>query len=181
LLQNDSRAVEKGVEFVAWLGLFDEKPLPVDTKLDSPLDVTAQLLQRSEMAYKPGERDMVAMLHELDVERHDGQVERHVATLIEYGESRGASAMARTVGLTAAICAQLVLDAPTGHFGAGVQRPLRPEWYEPVLAQLGEEGIHLDERVELLQERSAAMAEEERDLVRRTSGALFPAPARARL
>ena len=29
------------------------------------------------------------------------------------------------VGVTAAICAQLILDSPSGHFGFGVQRPLR--------------------------------------------------------
>ena len=29
------------------------------------------------------------------------------------------------VGVTAAICAQLILDTTPGHFGFGVQRPLR--------------------------------------------------------
>jgi len=142
--------VEVGEEFVGWLGLLSDTPLPASaTPLDSPIDVTMALLKREEMSYLPGERDMVAMYHELVVERANGAVERRTATLIEYAEPNGATAMSRTVGLTSAIVAQLVLDnaAP---FGTGVQRPLRKEWYEPVLQHLDGEGIRMDERTELL-------------------------------
>jgi saccharopine dehydrogenase-like NADP-dependent oxidoreductase len=139
-----------GVAFIEWLGLFEEAPLPTGALADSPIDVMAQLLQRPEMAFQPGERDLVLMRHELMVQRSDGVLERRAATLIEYGQPHSHSAMARTVGVTAAICAQLVLDNPT-RFGAGVQRPLRPEWYEPVLSQLANEGILLREHSEVIQ------------------------------
>jgi len=140
-----------GLGFVEWLGLLGDEPLPANTPADAPLDVVAQLLQRQEMAYQPGERDMVAMRHELTVERANGALEKCISTLVEYGEPRGHTAMARTVGLTAAICAQLVLDSPQ-RFGAGVQRPLRAEWYEPVLRSLEAEGIAMEERTEILRE-----------------------------
>jgi saccharopine dehydrogenase-like NADP-dependent oxidoreductase len=138
-----------GLEFVGWLGLLSDAPMPQGASTESPIDVLAKLLQREETAYKPGERDMCVMRHELDVERHDGVRERRTATMIEYGEPGGHTAMSRTVGLTAAICAQLVLDGPD-RFGVGVQRPLRPEWYNPVLQQLEVEGIQMEESTEEL-------------------------------
>mmetsp|Transcript_49720 Transcript_49720/g.155598 ORF Transcript_49720/g.155598 Transcript_49720/m.155598 type:complete len:116 (+) Transcript_49720:2-349(+) len=98
---------------------------------------------------------MVVMRHELTVERASGAVEKLVSTLVEYGEPSGHTAMARTVGLTAAICAQLVLDGPQ-RFGVGVQRPLRAAWYDPVLRLLEGEGIALEERTEVLSEARAS-------------------------
>ncbi|CAE8595750.1 unnamed protein product [Polarella glacialis] len=144
---------EDGLDFVCWLRLLEDEDLPSGVPVDRPVDVTARLLQRPETAFQPGERDMVIMRHEIDVQRTDGQFERHVSTLIEYGEPHGTTAMAKTVGLTTGICAQLVLDDPA-RFGAGVQRPLRPQWYEPVLPLLEAEGIRLSEHVEPLFEAS---------------------------
>jgi len=141
---------EVGLDFLAWLGLLEEAPLPDGAAADKPLDVIAQLLQRPDTAFQPGERDMVIMRHELDVRSREGGMERHVSTMVEYGTPNGTTAMAKTVGLTAAICAQLVLDSPKERFGVGVQRPLRPAWYEPVLPLLEAEGIRLSEHVEQL-------------------------------
>ncbi|CAE7265402.1 AASS [Symbiodinium sp. CCMP2592] len=102
---------ETGLEFLSWLGLLQDMPLP-QAAADCPLDVVAQLLQRPETAYQCGERDMAIMRHELDVRRSDGAQERLVSTLIQYGEPNGHTAMAKTVGLTTAISAELVLDRP---------------------------------------------------------------------
>lgn len=139
---------ETGLEFLSWLGLLQDMPLP-QAAADCPLDVVAQLLQRPETAYQSGERDMAIMRHELDVRRSDGAQERLVSTLIQYGEPNGHTAMAKTVGLTTAISAELVLDRPKD-FGVGVQRPLRAEWYQPILSELEAEGIFLREHVEPL-------------------------------
>lgn len=147
---------EAGLGFLDWMGFFEDAGLPCAVPLDQPLDVTASLLQREETAFQAGERDMVVMRHELDVESADGARHRHVATLIEYGLPHGATAMARTVGLTAAICSQLILDRP-GCFGFGVLRPLSSECYEPVLKNLEAEGIRMEERVELLRKGRQTM------------------------
>merc|ERR1719223_60036 len=74
-----------GEEFVAWLGLLSDDALPA-VPVENPIDVLTALLQREEMSYRPGERDMVAMYHEMLVERTDGTVESHTATLIEYAD-----------------------------------------------------------------------------------------------
>ncbi|OLP74259.1 hypothetical protein AK812_SmicGene46258 [Symbiodinium microadriaticum] len=50
---------ETGLEFLSWLGLLQDMPLP-QAAADCPLDVVAQLLQRPETAYQSGERDMAA-------------------------------------------------------------------------------------------------------------------------
>eukprot|EP00446_Apocalathium_sp_SHHI-4_P049164 CAMPEP_0177393224 /NCGR_PEP_ID=MMETSP0368-20130122/54833_1 /TAXON_ID=447022 ORGANISM="Scrippsiella hangoei-like, Strain SHHI-4" /NCGR_SAMPLE_ID=MMETSP0368 /ASSEMBLY_ACC=CAM_ASM_000363 /LENGTH=801 /DNA_ID=CAMNT_0018859385 /DNA_START=3 /DNA_END=2408 /DNA_ORIENTATION=- len=139
---------EVGKEFIGWLGLLSDEALP-QALAENPIDVTTALLNRAEMLYQPGERDMVAMYHELVVERSDGAIERHTATLIEYAEPHGVTAMAKTVGITAAIAAQLVLDNPAP-FGVGVQRPLTKVWYEPMLRILEGEGIRMEERCEIV-------------------------------
>jgi len=136
---------EVGLDFLAWLGLLQDSPLPAGVPVDRPLDVVAQLLQRPETRFAPGERDLVIMRHELDLRRGDGAMERQISTLIQYGEPHE-TAMAKTVGVTAAICAKLILEDPK-RFGAGVQRPLRKEWYQPVLPMLEAEGIYLQEQV----------------------------------
>lgn len=146
---------EVGLEFLAWLGFLEDEPMPEAAQTGSPIDCLAQLLQRPETAFQPGERDMVIMRHELDAERADGGLERHISTLVDYGLPNGTTAMAKTVGLTAAICAQLILDSPSS-FGVGVQRPLRRAWYEPVLPLLEAEGVRLSEHVEPLAEASGS-------------------------
>jgi len=141
-----------GISFLIWLGLCGDGFLPGAAPADSPLDVVAQLLQRSETAYEQSERDMVVMQHELIVKRKGSSgLERHTSTLLEYGRPFGDSAMSRTVGITAAICAQLVLDTPT-QFGSGVQRPLEKKWYDPVLERLEGEGIAMKEALEHIQD-----------------------------
>ena len=74
-------------------------------------------------------------------------METHTSTLIEYGDlDKGQTAMARTVGYTAAIGAQLLLDGGGGK-GGGVVVPLSPEWYVPILEGLKGEGIEMREKV----------------------------------
>lgn len=145
-LKGDAAMAE---EFLGWLGLLSDAPLPAAVPATNPIDVLVALLQRDEMFYQRGERDMVAMYHELLVERGDGIMERRTATLIQYADPQGATAMARTVGLTAAIVTQLVLEGASA-FGTGVQRPLTKAWYEPVLKRLEKEGIRMEERLEIV-------------------------------
>lgn len=56
------------------------------------------------------ERDVVILRHELDIAWNGGQNERREITMVEYGDGKGTTAMARTVGLPAAIAAKMVLD-----------------------------------------------------------------------
>ena len=127
---------------LAWLGLFRDEPLPAApfTLLDT---LVAQLEPR--LQYAPGERDMVILQHEFDAEYPDRPTEHIVSTLIDYGVPCGETSMSRTVGLPAAIGAKMVL---TGAITAtGVQIPVDPGIYEPVLEELTTVGIAFQETV----------------------------------
>jgi alpha-aminoadipic semialdehyde synthase len=90
--------------------------------------------------------------------------ERRTATLMEFAQpAAGAAAarvggglvtaMARTVGFTAAIAAQLILDGavPSARRG-GVVTPVTRDWYGPILEALEGEGIVVKEEVEEVDE-----------------------------
>jgi saccharopine dehydrogenase-like NADP-dependent oxidoreductase len=68
--------------------------------------------------------------------------------MIDYGIPHGDTSMSRTVGLPAAIATKLIL---TGKIDlTGVQVPVIPEIYEPVLAELEEMGIKFVEKTEVI-------------------------------
>ena len=98
-------------ELLQEVGLLKSAPLPGSARTaTSPIDVLAGSLSTCEaMKYKDGERDMIVMHHELLVKQKDGSHCRKTATMFEYGNERG-TAMARTVGITTAIGAQMILD-----------------------------------------------------------------------
>jgi saccharopine dehydrogenase-like NADP-dependent oxidoreductase len=136
----------------AWLGLFDEKPIGLDA--GSNLDILAkQMLDR--MAYRPGERDLIVLHHEFIAEcpgrpqslaPNPQSLTRIFSTLIAFGEPGGDSSMARTVSLPAAIAVRMILQGELEL--TGVQVPVVPEIYEPVLAELARLGIECKERKE---------------------------------
>jgi saccharopine dehydrogenase-like NADP-dependent oxidoreductase len=129
------------IERFAWLGLFDEKPIGLEQ--GSNLDILAkQMLDR--MAYKPGERDMIVLHHEFRAEYPTRSAESIFSTLIAFGEPGGDSSMARTVSLPAAIGVRMILHGELKL--TGVQIPVVPEIYEPVLAELKRLGIECKER-----------------------------------
>ncbi len=126
-----------------WLGLLDDAPVPPKTTL---LDILAdQMLAK--MAYREGERDMVVLVHEFHAVYPDRE-ERITSTLLDFGVPGGDTAMARTVGLPAAIAARLILEGAIHQ--TGVHIPVLPEIYEPVLDELDRWGIRMVERVERL-------------------------------
>lgn len=78
-----------------WIGLFsDEKITPRST----PLDTLCATLE-GKMAYEAEERDFVFLQHRFEIEHKDGRKETRTSTLCEYGDPKGYSAMAKTVGI----------------------------------------------------------------------------------
>jgi saccharopine dehydrogenase (NADP+, L-glutamate forming) len=130
---------------LAWLGLFSDEPLPEGK--DTPLDIMAARME-SKMAYRPGERDMIVMQHEFVAEYPDYK-EAITSTMIDYGIPHGDTSMARTVGLPAAIAVRLILQGQLSAL-TGVQVPMIPEVYKPILNELAELGIGLCEKVEVV-------------------------------
>ncbi len=101
------------------------------------------------MSYGNTERDMVALQDEFIVEYPGGRAsERITSTLIDYGIPGGDSAVARTVGIPAAIATKLVLQGKIDL--RGVHIPVDPVIYEPVLRELEQEGITVNEKSETL-------------------------------
>lgn len=130
------------IERFEWLGLFSDEPVPPLPQPTTTLDVLAARMEQK-MAYRAGERDMVVMVHRFIARWPDGREERITSTLTQFGEPGGDSAMARTVGLPAAIAVRLILDG--GFRAPGVHIPVTPSLYEPILAELGAVGVRFDE------------------------------------
>ncbi|MCB0292936.1 MAG: saccharopine dehydrogenase, partial [Calditrichaeota bacterium] len=109
-------------------------------------DVMIDLLKKK-LPLPAGQRDMVVLLHELDVVYPDegGRKERLRSALIEFGEADGFTAMSKTVGLPAAIAAKLVLTDQLPL--TGCQLPTHPVIYEPVLSELESLGIRFNEEI----------------------------------
>ena len=120
-----------------WLGLLDKKT-GIDSTASTTLDAFCSLLE-DKLVYAPGERDMVAMHHEFGIEWSNGSREHKTSTLIAYGDPNSYSAMAKTVGLPAAIATKLILQGKIKQ--AGVIAPMEASIYRPIMAQLEAEGI----------------------------------------
>lgn len=128
--------------FINWLGMCDEK-----TQFErgsSTLDTFCSLLQKK-LSYEPGERDMALMHHEFGIQYRNGRKEKRTSTFVGYGSENGDTIMAKTVGITAAIGAQLILDKVV--LSRGVLIPTTREIYEPALDRLKAEGIGFKERI----------------------------------
>lgn len=94
------------------------------------------------------DKDMVVMQHQIDYERK-GVLVKLTSTMIVTGDSRQHSAMSKTVGLPMAILAKKILlqEVSTRNI-TGVQIPVMPEVYVPVLKELKKNGIEFLESID---------------------------------
>lgn len=133
------------MENLRFLGLFDDEP--TGCAGDTAAAMLSHLLE-TRLAPLPESRDMVIIVHEMEVEYPDSDraSERQTFTMVEYGVPVGMSAMARTVGLPAAIAVEMVL---TGEIELrGCLLPSHPEICDSILARLRAEGLEFTERIE---------------------------------
>lgn len=144
-----STSANKVAFFIRYLGLDNDSEIPEACK--SAFDIICSRMEER-LNYLPNEQDMVLLHHEVEVTYDDGRPsERHTATLLEFGKNENdkfESAMARTVGIPAAIGAQLLLEGKIT--STGVLRPLDPEIYLPALEVLAASGVHMHEEVEAI-------------------------------
>ncbi len=127
-----------------WLGLLADEPVPAGCL--SPMDVLVQRMSER-LEYAPGERDMIVLHHEVEAAFPDRR-ELTCSTLVDYGIPHGDSSMSRTVSLPAAIGAEMILRGEISE--RGVQIPVVPDIYEPIMARLREIGITFHESVQEL-------------------------------
>ena len=118
-----------------WLGLLSDDELPdVATRQDA----LSYLLEKK-LCYGDLERDMIILQHRFKV-MENGMEKDLTSTMIDYGEPGGDSAMSRTVGLPAAIGADLILSGELAEKG-GILIPTIPEIYGKSLERLKKMGI----------------------------------------
>jgi len=130
------------MENLRWLGLFS------DERIGCPGNTAAAMLVhllRTKLPLTPDLRDMVVLVHELDVDYADGErpAERIRSTLVVQGEAGGRTAMARSVGLPVVIAVQLLLSGELSLTGSLI--PTHPALYAPILQRIGRAGLRFKE------------------------------------
>jgi saccharopine dehydrogenase-like NADP-dependent oxidoreductase len=138
----------KIMENLSWLGLFSDEPTGCQGETSAAMMID---LLSEKLPLAPDHRDMVVLLHKMDVEYPDSdrKPEKITSTMVAKGEPGGFTAMSKTVGLPTAIAAKLILTDQLSL--AGTLIPTHPSIYVPILKELAEEGIAFIEEVEVLE------------------------------
>ena len=138
-LAEDSAVVSR----IEWLGLFSKEKIPEgkNTILDALCHLCTQKWQ-----YAEGEKDMIAMRHEYIFDFPD-RTEYATTQLVCFGDPKGHSAMEKTVCYPVGICIRGVLEG-TIKLNPGLNIPIIPELYNPILDGLEELGIKFVDRVD---------------------------------
>lgn len=139
-------ADDREMKQMDWLGLFDNRRINGVGNLSSADILQTLLEERWKM--KALDKDMVVMQHQIDYERR-GVLVKLTSTMIVTGDNRQHSAMSKTVGLPMGILAKKILLEEIGTRNiTGVQIPVMPEVYVPVLKELKKNGIEFMEVIE---------------------------------
>ena len=123
------------IQNLRFIGLFSDGELACEGR--TPAAMLIHLL-RTRLSIPAGGRDLVVLMHELDVEQPDHTQTRVTSTLVTEGDARF-TAMARTVGLPTALTVRLLLDGELTLTGSLI--PTHPAVYGPVLVALEQEGL----------------------------------------
>ncbi len=134
----------KIMENLSWLGLFSDEL--VQCQGDTAAAVLEDILKKKLNLPIDG-KDMVAIVHEMDAEFPDQNKknERITSTFIEYGKAGGFTAIAKTVGLPAAIAVKLILTDELPISGCHI--PTHPAVYSKVLPELKQAGLTFVEKI----------------------------------
>jgi saccharopine dehydrogenase-like NADP-dependent oxidoreductase len=108
----------------------------------SSADILQSTIEKS-WKLEVNDKDMIAMQHEFEYELN-GNMHYLNSSLIVKGDDKVFTAMAKTVGLPMGILARLILKNEIQNL-YGLHIPTMPEVYEPVLAELQENGIVFEE------------------------------------
>lgn len=128
------------LDAIQWLGLFE--PRPMDRQLDTPFEITSDLMIEK-MKLGKTERDMVAMQHIFLVNYPDDSKEVIKSSMLDFGTMATDTAVARTVALPAAVGVEMILKGEIQE--KGVHIPVIPGIYNPILDKLEEMDIKMVE------------------------------------
>ncbi|KAG9230328.1 putative Saccharopine dehydrogenase [Amylocarpus encephaloides] len=136
----DTEEKERIIAGLRWVGVFS------DEKIDprgNPLDTLCATLEKK-MQFEKDERDLVMLQHKFEIENKDGSKETRTSTLVEYGDPKGYSAMAKLVGVPCGVAVKQVLDGTI--FEKGILAPMSSKLNDPLMADLRKYGIFLVEK-----------------------------------
>lgn len=123
-----------------WLGLFANKVIPMSKPL-TPAQILLDLLEQKWQLH-PDDKDMIVMLHRFDYQLN-GKPHVLTATMVVKGTDPNHTAIAATVGLPMGILAKMLLNNQVNL--SGVQIPIMPQVYQPILTELAQHGITFTE------------------------------------
>ncbi len=127
-----------------WLGLFSAEK--IGRNFNNSGEVLTNILV-NKLPLPKGKRDMVILAHEIRVKYADtGKKEIIKSQMVDFGQPDGFTAIAKTVGLPAAIAAKLILTGKLEMKGCHI--PTHPGIYKVVLEELKESGIKFNEKIE---------------------------------
>ncbi|CAI5758162.1 unnamed protein product [Candida verbasci] len=113
-----------------WLGLLsDSKIIP----RGNPLDTLCATLEKL-MQYEEGERDLVILQHKFGIEWEDGSEETRTSTLVDYGDPKGYSSMAKLVGVPCAVATKQILNGTLNK--KGLLAPMTSEINDSIMKEL---------------------------------------------
>lgn len=135
-LDFDSEEMRK----LKWLGVFSDEKIGLEGKA-TPAMILQHILEKK-WTLSETDRDMIVMWHRI-VYTTEGQEHEINATMAVKGDDHLRTAMAKTVGLPMGMGVKHILN---GNIQLrGVQIPVVPEIYEPLLGELDDYGIELRE------------------------------------
>ena len=129
--EKDSEMMER----LRWLGIFDQTKIGVPGL--SPAKVLQKILEEK-WALSQEDKDMIVMQHQFDFMK-GGEHRKRFSTMVYIGQDSQHTAMSATVGLPLAMVARRILEGT--YKESGVQLPIIPQIYQPVLKELEEYGI----------------------------------------
>lgn len=132
---------EQVEEMMDYLELFSNKAITLNE--GSPAKLLQALLEEK-WKLMPGDKDLIVMEHQFEyVLPGESQPHQLKSFLAVEGKDENHTAMALTVGLPLAITVKNFLSGKFRLYG--IQRPISPEIYEPMLMELKAHGIEFSE------------------------------------
>jgi len=134
-LDNNSEMMER----LRWLGIFDDTPIGIAGLTPAKI---LQMILEEKWQLEAADKDMIVMQHQFDFDK-EGIAKKRFSTMVCIGEDTKNTAMSLTVGLPLAMVARRILEG--AYQEKGVQLPIQPEIYNPVLEELAGYGIRFKE------------------------------------
>ena len=123
-----------------WLDIFKDIKIPLERA--TPAQILQYILERK-WQLDENDKDMIAMQHRFEFTTKNNEKRKIVSSLVVMGETKERTAMAITVGTPLAIATKMVANGELNI--PGVQVPVIPEMYNPILDELEELGIKFNE------------------------------------